>query len=75
MGVEGCFSLAFLHSEQVRKANTNLFHELCAVRQGHEQPGSLLAPVHLIRPVSFHSETQGKGTARFLRCVLLAEAR
>lgn len=39
VGVEGRFSLAFLHSEQVREANTNLFHEPCAVRQGHEQPG------------------------------------
>lgn len=37
--VEGCFSLAFLHSEQVREASTNLFHEPCAVRQGHGQPG------------------------------------
>lgn len=36
---EDSFSLAFLHSEQVREANTNLFHEPCALRQGHEQLG------------------------------------
>lgn len=61
--VNGGVSLASVHSDQVREeANSNLFHEPWAMHQGHEQPCqhssacSLLAPVHLIRPVSFHLE-------------------